>query len=66
MKVMHINCVIHVGSTGRIIDEIIDYSNKINITSEICYGVGKKQTKLLNFVIDMNKLYIEEYLCYLA
>lgn len=49
MKVMHINCVIHVGSTGRIIDEIIDYSNKINITSEICYGVGKKTNEAFKF-----------------
>ena len=41
MKILQINSVCGMGSTGKIAVQISDYLNKHNITNYIAYGLGK-------------------------
>ena len=63
MKILQINGVIHQGSTGEIVDAINDYLDEKGIKSiEHVMELEKNFQMVINFVIDLNRHYIEDVL----
>lgn len=55
MKVLHLNSVYKIGSTGRIVSNIHTELIKLNLSSYVCYGRGEDSQEDFVFKISSNK-----------